>query len=76
LNAEVVDILDESADHAGHREGGSGHYRARIVSAAFESKSPLERHRMVYDALRGEIGSSIHALALVTMTPAEARASK
>lgn len=78
LAAEAVEVEDESARHAGHagaREGG-GHYRARIVSARFEGKSPVERHRLVYEALAGLVGGEIHALSMTLLTPAEARSPR
>ncbi|MGH9867598.1 MAG: BolA family protein [Candidatus Polarisedimenticolia bacterium] len=68
-----LDIVDESHLHAGHAgaRGGRGHFAVRIVSAAFEGKSPIERHRMVHAVLAEEMASSIHALALGTWAPQE-----
>jgi BolA family transcriptional regulator, general stress-responsive regulator len=60
-----LEVLDESAAHAGHagaREGG--HYRVRIVSERFRGHSPLARHRLVYEALGALMGQGIHALAI------------
>lgn len=71
----ALDIEDESAKHKGHagwRPGGETHFRVTIVSAAFEGKSRVDRQRMVYAALRQEMADRVHALALVTKTPAEA----
>jgi BolA protein len=68
-------IRDESAAHAGHsgaREGGESHFRVRIVSAAFEGLSRVERQRRVYAAAEEEIAGGLHALALTTLTPQEA----
>lgn len=68
-------IDDESARHAGHsgaREGGESHFRVRIVSEQFRNLSLVERQRLVYAALAGEIAASVHALALSTLTPEEA----
>lgn len=50
--------------------GTRDHYQARIVSSAFEGKTPLEQHRMVYGALGDAMQGPIHALALKTYTPA------
>lgn len=69
-----LDIEDESHLHAGHagaRDGG-GHFVVHIVSTAFEGKTPIARHRMVYDALGGAMKSEIHALSIKAKTPAEA----
>jgi BolA protein len=42
-----------------------------VVSAAFEGKNAVQRHRMVYQLLQEEIDAGLHALALKTKTPAE-----
>jgi BolA protein len=68
-------IDDESARHAGHsgaRPGGETHFQVRIVSAAFEGLSRVERQRRVYAVLADEMRGSVHALALTTLTPGEA----
>ncbi len=48
------------------------HFEATVVSATFEGKLPLARHRLVYATLGERMGGEIHALALRTLTPAEA----
>lgn len=73
---EQLDIVDESHLHAGHagaRDGG-GHFVVNIVSGAFEGKTPIARHRMVYDALGDTMKTEIHALSIKAKTPAEAAA--
>lgn len=67
-------VEDESARHAGHagaRPGGETHFSVRIVSAAFEGSSRVERHRRIHDVLAGELAGQIHALAVTALTPAE-----
>jgi len=50
--------------------GGDGnHYAATVISEAFRGKSRLQQHQMVYDALKGNMGGVLHALALKTATP-------
>lgn len=74
LNAESLEIFDDSADHAGHagaRESGGGHFQVVIVSPAFSGRNRVERHRMVYDAVRDLIPHAIHALAINAHTPEE-----
>ena len=46
--------------------GDGDHYAAYVVSAAFKGKTRVEQHQMVYEALRGRMGSELHALALQT----------
>jgi stress-induced morphogen len=49
--------------------GDGDHYAAYIVSAAFEGKSRVQQHQMVYQALQGKMGDELHALAIQTATP-------
>ena len=68
-------VEDESARHAGHtgaRPEGETHFRVRIVSASFEGLARVERQRRVYEILAEELRGPVHALALTTLTPAEA----
>jgi stress-induced morphogen len=51
--------------------GGGDHFRATVTAAAFEGRSRLEQHRLVYDIFGAEIGAAIHALSLHTRTPRE-----
>jgi BolA family transcriptional regulator, general stress-responsive regulator len=70
-----ITVIDDSAKHAHHREAkasGGHHFQARIISPAFEGKSLTTRHRAVYKILKDHMGSSIHALALETLSPTEA----
>jgi BolA family transcriptional regulator, general stress-responsive regulator len=74
LNPVALEIVDESDRHAGHagaRAGGGTHYRVRIVSAQFERRSRVERHRLVYGLLDAEFADGLHALALVAKAPGE-----
>jgi stress-induced morphogen len=52
--------------------GTSDHFELLVVSQAFEGKSLVARHRLVYEALGSVVGAEIHALSLKTLTPAEA----
>ena len=51
--------------------GDGDHYSALVVAAAFEGKSRVEQHRMVYEALEGRMGGELHALVLQTEAPAQ-----
>lgn len=79
LAPSELDLVDESARHAGHagaRPQGESHFRVAIVSASFAGKSRLERQRMVYAALGDLLQTDIHALAITALTPDEARAPR
>ena len=73
LAPQELDIKDESHRHAGHEgaRDGRGHFQCTIVSTAFEGRSPLERHRMVYEALGDLMLSDIHALSIRAYTPGQ-----
>ena len=66
-------VNDDSHKHAGHEgaRDGRGHFSVEIVSAAFQGKAPLARHRAVYAALGDLMQTDIHALAIGAMTPTE-----
>ena len=70
----TLEIVDDSAAHAGHAGSRSGgHYRVTLVSAAFRGRSRLERHRQVYAAVAPLLSGGIHALNIVARDPDEAR---
>jgi BolA protein len=67
-----LEIIDDSAKHAGHagaREGG--HFRVVLVAAAFTGRSQLERHRLVYAAVAPLMGQGVHALSIIARAPDE-----
>jgi BolA family transcriptional regulator, general stress-responsive regulator len=72
LDAERVEVIDESWKHAGHAAaGGGGHFIVRVVSVRFEGVPPLDRNRMVFRLFEAEMGRDIHALAIKALTPEE-----
>ena len=75
LAPTALEVEDESHRHVGHAgaRDGRGHFRVRIVSAAFEGQSAIARHRAVYAALGDLMQTDIHALAIDARTPEEIR---
>lgn len=73
LTPERLEIIDESAQHAGHAgaAGGGGHYRLIIVSGRFKDMNVVARHRMIYDALGEMMKEQIHALSISAFAPDE-----
>jgi len=74
----VLDVQDDSAQHAGHsgaQPGGQTHYSVLLVSEAFKDASRVARSRAVYASLEREFGppeqGGMHALALTLRTPEE-----
>ncbi len=68
LSTTALEVIDESAAHAGHA-GSNGtdfgtHFRVRIASPFFTGKSRVAQHRLVYDALQEFIDQGVHALAI------------
>jgi acid stress-induced BolA-like protein IbaG/YrbA len=77
MNADTIRQLIEQGlpGSRAHVQGDDGvHFEALVVCEAFQGKLPLARHRMVYATLGTLMGNEIHALALKTLTPAEAGA--
>ncbi|MGB5427162.1 MAG: BolA family protein [Gammaproteobacteria bacterium] len=73
LQPVELEIIDESAKHAGHAgaASGGGHFIVTIVSPAFENKTLIQRHRLVYYAVGDIMHSEIHALSIQARTPQE-----
>ncbi len=73
LNPVALAVIDESHEHAGHAgANGSGfgtHFRVRITSPMFTGLSRVQRHRLVYDALRDFIDQGLHALVIEAEDP-------
>ncbi|HIF50324.1 MAG TPA: BolA family transcriptional regulator [Thiotrichaceae bacterium] len=61
-----LDIIDESHLHAGHAgaASGAGHFAVTITANAFNGKSLIEQHRLVYQAVDDLMRSEIHALSI------------
>jgi acid stress-induced BolA-like protein IbaG/YrbA len=73
--SEVRDLIERGLPGA-HVEvqdttGGGDHFEALVVSDAFEGKTPVERHQVVYKALGDAMRVRVHALSLRTLTPAQ-----
>ncbi|MCB2018143.1 MAG: BolA family transcriptional regulator [Hydrogenophaga sp.] len=72
LAPRQLEVIDESAAHAGHAGannlGYGTHFRVRIGASAFTGKSRVAQHRLVYDALRHFTDAGLHALAIEIIT--------
>ena len=75
-SAEIEQMIREALPDAQitieDLRGDGDHYSARIISSAFEGKSRVQQHQMVYQAMEGKMGGELHALALQTSTPEDA----
>ena len=73
---ERLEVVDDSARHAGHagaREGGESHFNVVIVAAAFKGQGRVQRQRAVYTALSEELAGPVHALSVKAFAPDEQR---
>jgi stress-induced morphogen len=65
----IKDAMPDADVRIDDLRGDGDHYLAYVVSAAFEGKSRVQQHQMVYEALKGRMGGELHALALQTSVP-------
>ncbi|MGC1173067.1 BolA family protein [Polaromonas sp.] len=73
LSPTRLEVIDESAAHAGHAganaQGFGSHFRVRIASPAFAGKTRVACHRLVYDSMQNFIDQGLHALAIEIIEP-------
>jgi len=73
IQPQLIEIIDDSASHAGHAgaKQGAGHYNVTIVAEIFEGKTLVQRHQLIYQALGDLMKTEIHALGINALTPSE-----
>lgn len=78
LAPESLEVIDDSAKHAGHQfhpggvpPRGETHFTVKVVSAAFAGLSRIERHRRINALLAEELADGVHALAIRAKAPNE-----
>jgi BolA protein len=70
LEPTHLEVLNESGNHSVPR-GSETHFRVVVVTPAFEGMGRVDRHKLVYEILAEELKGGVHALAVVSRTPAE-----
>ena len=65
IEAAIPGAFAEVEDYT----GGGDHFRATVTAPAFDGRSRIEQHRLVYDVFGREVGGAIHALSLKTQAP-------
>ena len=74
FSPQHLDVIDDSARHAGHagaHPGGESHFNVVIVAPAFQGASRVQRQRSVYAALAEELAGPVHALSVRALAPGE-----
>mmetsp|Transcript_1164 Transcript_1164/g.2861 ORF Transcript_1164/g.2861 Transcript_1164/m.2861 type:complete len:130 (+) Transcript_1164:57-446(+) len=71
-----VELIDDSASHAGHagmkgKEARESHFKLKVVSDKFDGLRLVQRHQLVYALLADQFAAGLHALNIVAKTPAE-----
>tara|TARA_B100001093_G_C26368297_1_gene817673 strand:+ start:50 stop:289 length:240 start_codon:yes stop_codon:yes gene_type:complete len=69
LEKLILDGVPDATVKIEDLRGDGDHYAAYVSSPAFEGKSRVQQHQMVYQALEGKMGGELHALALQTSVP-------
>ncbi len=72
LSPTALEIVDDSARHAGHagaRPGGESHFTITVECAAFRGLGRVQRQRRVHDLLAAELAGPVHALSLKLSAP-------
>lgn len=69
IEAMIKEALPDAIIEIQDLAGDGDHYSAKVISSAFEGKSMVQQHQMVYAALKGKMGGELHALALTTSAP-------
>ncbi|GLK56015.1 stress-induced morphogen [Methylopila capsulata] len=68
----IRDALPDATVTIRDLAGDGDHYAAVVVSESFRGKSRVQQHQIVYQALKGQMGGALHALALQTSAPPQA----
>lgn len=78
FSPQSLDVIDDSAQHAGHLhhpggvdDRGETHFTVSVVTNIFAGKTRLARHRMVNEALAEELSGPVHALVIDARAPGE-----
>ncbi len=70
LQPEYLEVANESHMH-NVPPGSESHFKVTVVTAEFDGKMLVARHRMLNQLLKAELDGPVHALSLNTLTPAE-----
>ena len=69
IEAMILAAFPDAAVEIRDLAGDGDHYAARVVSTSFEGMNRVRQHQAVYAALKGKMGTDLHALQLETAVP-------
>ena len=69
IEAMIKEAMPDATVEIRDLAGDGDHYAAVVVSESFRGKTRVQQHQMVYQALQGNMGGALHALALQTSAP-------
>ena len=65
----IIEAMPDAVVVIEDLRGDGDHYAAHVTSEPFRGKTRVQQHQMVYKALKGKMGDTLHALAVQTSTP-------
>ena len=71
IEAMILAAFPDAAVDIRDLAGDGDHYAAKVVSPAFAGLTRVKQHQAVYAALKGKMGTDLHALQLETAVPSE-----
>ena len=71
IRLRILKTMPDAAIEVRDMTGTLDHYEVKVVAKAFEGRTQIERHRMVYVAVQDVLGGALHALSLKTLAPGE-----
>ena len=71
INSYIMEAFPDAKIDLKDLRGDNDHFEATITTKAFQGKTRIQQHQMVYAALQGHMGTQLHALSLKTQIPQE-----
>ena len=69
IEAMIVAAIPDARVEISDLKGDGDHYSAKVISPSFAGMSRVRQHQAVYAALKGKMGTDLHALQLETAIP-------
>ena len=69
IEAMIVAAIPDAWVEISDLKGDGDHYSAKVISPSFAGMSRVRQHQAVYAALKGKMGTDLHALQLETAIP-------